>query len=98
MAKVAEKYAEFVIVTSDNPRTEEPLKIINDICVGFERINGSPNLIIEPERAKAIEFAINLAKSSDVILIAGKGHEDYQIIGKEKYFFSDFETARKILL
>lgn len=96
MASIAEKYSDFVIVTSDNPRTEDPMKIIADIKEGFTN-QASGAWMIEPDRQKAITFAINEAKSNDIILIAGKGHEDYQIIGKEKFYFSDYEIARKIL-
>lgn len=96
MAKVAEERSDLVIVTSDNPRTEDPNQIINDIVTGFSHSAPNPPRI-ESDRAKAIALAIELANPDDVVLIAGKGHEDYQIIGKEKFFFSDFETARKLL-
>jgi len=96
MAAVAEKYSDIIVVTSDNPRTEDPLKIINDIKVGFQGNHSRP-LIIEPDRQKAIAFALQEAQPNDVVLIAGKGHEDYQIIGKEKFYFSDYEVARKLL-
>lgn len=96
MASVAEKYSDFVFVTSDNPRTEDPMKIIADIKAGFSN-QTSKSWTLEPDRQKAIILAINEAKPNDIILIAGKGHEDYQIIGKEKFYFSDYEIARKIL-
>lgn len=96
MAKVADEKSNVVIVTSDNPRTEDPLQIINEILVGFQH-QDSNRLHVEPDRAKAIAQAIEMAQPDDVILIAGKGHEDYQIIGKEKFYFSDYETARKLL-
>lgn len=96
MAKVAESLADVVIVTSDNPRTEDSLQIIKDITVGFTK-PASNSQLTEPDRAKAIALAIETAEPQDVILIAGKGHEDYQIIGKEKFYFSDYETARKLL-
>jgi UDP-N-acetylmuramoyl-L-alanyl-D-glutamate--2,6-diaminopimelate ligase len=96
MAKVAEELADFVIVTSDNPRTEEPTDIINDVVAGFE--NGETQTIaIEPDRKKAIELAIKSAGKDDIVLIAGKGHEDYQIIGTQKSHFSDKEIARECL-
>jgi len=92
MARVAEELADFVIVTSDNPRTEEPNDIINDVVAGFE--NGKTQTIaIEPD----IELAIKSAGKNDIVLIAGKGHEDYQIIGTQKSHFSDKETARECL-
>lgn len=95
MAAVAEKLADVSIVTSDNPRTEDPQQILRDIIAGFS-LQAQP--IVEVDRSKAINLAIELAKPDDIILIAGKGHEDYQIIGKEKFYFSDYETARKLLL
>jgi len=92
MARIAEELADFVIVTSDNPRTEEPNDIINDVVAGFE--NGKTQTIaIEPDRKKAIELAIKSAGKNDIVLIAGKGHEDYQIIGTQKSHFSDKEIA-----
>ena len=96
MAKVAEELADFVIVTSDNPRTEEPTDIINDVVAGFE--DGDSEVItVEPDRKKAIELAIGTADKDDIVLIAGKGHEDYQIIGTQKSHFSDKEIAHECL-
>lgn len=92
MAAVAEQLADFVIVTSDNPRTERPGDIINEIVAGFEKPN-LQTLTVEPDRRKAIEAAIRTARKNDIVLIAGKGHEDYQIIGKQKFHFSDKEIA-----
>lgn len=94
MAKVAEQLADKVVATDDNPRTEDPQKIMADILAGFE--NRAAVQVIH-NRADAIRFAIENAKPQDVVLIAGKGHEDYQIIGKEKLHFSDQETARNYL-
>jgi len=92
MARVAEQLADFVIVTSDNPRTEEPAEIINDVVAGFE--NGDSKAItVEPDRKKAIELAIEAADKDDIVLIAGKGHETYQIIGTQKFDFSDKDIA-----
>jgi UDP-N-acetylmuramoyl-L-alanyl-D-glutamate--2,6-diaminopimelate ligase len=96
MAKVAEELADFVIVTSDNPRTEKPMDIINEIVAGFEK-NEAQKIVIEPDRKKAIELAIESAGKDDIVLIAGKGHEDYQIIGKQKFHLSDKETASESL-
>jgi UDP-N-acetylmuramoyl-L-alanyl-D-glutamate--2,6-diaminopimelate ligase len=93
MAVIAEKYSDTVIVTSDNPRSEDPMAIIADIMHGFH--NSKP--YIEADRRKAIALALHQARSGDVVLIAGKGHEDYQIIGKEKIHFSDLEVAKEIL-
>jgi UDP-N-acetylmuramoyl-L-alanyl-D-glutamate--2,6-diaminopimelate ligase len=96
MAGVAEQLADFVIVTSDNPRTEQPDDIISEIITGFKKPD-SQTIIIEPDRRKAIELAIRTAAESDVVLIAGKGHEDYQIIGTQKFDFSDSLIAQQCL-
>ncbi|MDW0494191.1 UDP-N-acetylmuramoyl-L-alanyl-D-glutamate--2,6-diaminopimelate ligase [Mannheimia haemolytica] len=92
MATIAEKLTDKVIATDDNPRTEDNQKIMADIVKGFSK----PQQIIH-NREEGIKTAIEQAKATDVILIAGKGHEDYQIIGTEKLHFSDQETARKYL-
>jgi UDP-N-acetylmuramoyl-L-alanyl-D-glutamate--2,6-diaminopimelate ligase len=96
MAKVAEELADYVIVTSDNPRTEKPTDIIDEITAGFEK-KETQTIAIEPDRKKAIEMAIDSAEKDDIVLIAGKGHEDYQIIGTQKFHFSDKETANDSL-
>jgi UDP-N-acetylmuramoyl-L-alanyl-D-glutamate--2,6-diaminopimelate ligase len=96
MAKVAEEMADVVIVTSDNPRTEQPEDIIRDIMAGFTEA-GRRRITVEADRKKAIDLALEGARDSDVILIAGKGHEDYQIIGKTKHHFSDREVAENWL-
>ena len=96
MARIAEELADCVIVTSDNPRTEEPKDIINDIVTGLENPN-SKTIEIEPDRKKAIELAIKSAGKDDIVLIAGKGHEDYQIIGTNKFHFSDKEITQEYL-
>ena len=96
MARVAEQLADFIIVTSDNPRTENPDDIISEIVTGFEYPD-SQTIVVEPDRKKAIEFAIKTAARNDMVLIAGKGHEDYQIIGTQKFDFSDKLIARQCL-
>ena len=96
MARVAEQLADFVIVTSDNPRTERPEDIINEIVAGFENLD-SPTTTIEPDRKKAIELAINATGKNDIILIAGKGHETHQIIGTRKFDFNDKIIAKECL-
>lgn len=95
MGEVAGRNSDLVIVTSDNPRTENPLEIISQIEVGLKRTN-CPYLII-PDRHEAIHRAIFKAKPGDVVLIAGKGHETYQIIGNEKFHFDDRQIAREAL-
>lgn len=94
MASIAEQYADNVIVTDDNPRTEDPDIIFADIMQGFKKPKNVQKMHI---RQYAIEQAISQADSKDVVLIAGKGHEDYQIIGTKKYHFSDQEVAKKFL-
>ncbi len=94
MARVTEELADSVIVTSDNPRTENADDIIRDVVAGFKRVDTK---IIEPDRRRAIELAINAAEKDDIVLIAGKGHEDYQIIGKQKFHFSDKEVAQEYI-
>ena len=74
MGKIASQYADFVIITSDNPRSEDPNEIINDILLGFD---GEKNFVIIPNRKTAIEFAISSHKSGDILLLAGQGHEKY---------------------
>ena len=96
MARVAEQLADFVIVTSDNPRTERPADIISEIVAGFKKPD-SQTVVIEPDRKKAIELAIKTAVKGDIVLIAGKGHETYQIIGKQKHDFSDKKIAEECL-
>ncbi|MHC4109955.1 MAG: UDP-N-acetylmuramoyl-L-alanyl-D-glutamate--2,6-diaminopimelate ligase [Planctomycetota bacterium] len=96
MARVAEQLADFIIVTSDNPRTERPDDIISEVVTGFENPD-SQTIMIEPDRKKAIEFTIKTAARDDIVLIAGKGHEDYQIIGTQKLDFSDKLIAQQCL-
>jgi UDP-N-acetylmuramoyl-L-alanyl-D-glutamate--2,6-diaminopimelate ligase len=96
MAKVVEKFADLAIVTSDNPRTENPNDIISQIVAGFKTPD-SPKIKIEPDRKKAIALAIDSAQKNDVVIIAGKGHENYQIIGKQKFPFSDQQIALDLL-
>jgi UDP-N-acetylmuramoyl-L-alanyl-D-glutamate--2,6-diaminopimelate ligase len=92
MGKIAAQLSAVTVVTSDNPRTEDPHLIINEIVTGIpaERRAASQ---IEVDRKKAIEYALSLAKKHDVVLIAGKGHEDYQIIGKIKKAFDDKQVV-----
>jgi UDP-N-acetylmuramoyl-L-alanyl-D-glutamate--2,6-diaminopimelate ligase len=97
MAAVAEKLSDHIIVTSDNPRTEDPRQIIEDILAGFSDSARQQKIYVEADRKKAIGLAISAAKRDDIILIAGKGHETYQIIGTTKTHFSDQETARELM-
>ena len=94
MAQIAKKGSEQLILTSDNPRDEEPLDILNDMKAGLTETELRTTLVIE-DRAAAIQTACTLAQANDVILIAGKGHEDYQIIKGVKHHFDDHEQVRK---
>ncbi len=96
MAKVASALADRVIVTSDNPRTEDPRAIIQEILTGFDSA-GREKVQVESDRRVAIALALTQAQAGDVVLLAGKGHEDYQIIGREKHHFDDAEVAREVL-
>lgn len=94
MGEIAEALCDCVYVTSDNPRTEDPQQIIADILAGVKRLK---SICVEPDRAKAIRRAIAVAKPCDVVVIAGKGHENYQIIGDRTVHFDDREEARLAL-
>lgn len=95
MGKVADKWADTIIVTSDNPRTEDPQTIIDQIASGITNKN---KLIIQIDRKEAIKKALEIAKEKDFIMIAGKGHEDYQIIGVNKSHFDDSEVVKELAL
>jgi UDP-N-acetylmuramoyl-L-alanyl-D-glutamate--2,6-diaminopimelate ligase len=94
MGKLAAELSDFSIVTSDNPRTEDPQAIIREILSGM---TGHSNFQVEPDRKRAIFSALSVAKPGDIVLIAGKGHEDYQIIGTTKIHFDDREIALEAL-
>ncbi|MDX1491225.1 MAG: UDP-N-acetylmuramoyl-L-alanyl-D-glutamate--2,6-diaminopimelate ligase [Pseudohongiellaceae bacterium] len=94
MAEVAEANADYLLVTDDNPRTESPDEIVKQIMLGFE---DASRVKVERDRAKAIAFAIEQAKSGDVVLIAGKGHETYQDVNGNRMAFSDVSQARVAL-
>lgn len=94
MGRVAQLHADNIILTNDNPRTEDPNIIINDIMDGFDDLS---SISIIPDRKKAIELAINKADKQDIILVAGKGHEDYQIIGEKKRRYSDRKVVSTLL-
>jgi UDP-N-acetylmuramoyl-L-alanyl-D-glutamate--2,6-diaminopimelate ligase len=96
MAKTAEKWADAVYVTSDNPRTENARSILEEIAGGFSP-EGMRKTVVEVDRRRAIEAILADAGPEDVVLIAGKGHENYQIIGTEKHHFDDVEEASRVL-
>jgi UDP-N-acetylmuramoyl-L-alanyl-D-glutamate--2,6-diaminopimelate ligase len=95
MGEAAGSLSDLVILTSDNPRTEDPLLIINDVVVGLQKVNAQYR--IEPDRDVALEMAIDEAKAGDIVLLAGKGHENYQILRDRTLAFDDREKARAIL-
>ena len=110
MGEAAGKYSDLAILTSDNPRTEDPLAILEEVEKGFsalplkqwhpdeiKRWRSKKGYLKVPDRREAIRTAIRLAQPSDMVLIAGKGHEDYQIIGKKRFPFDDRIEAQKAL-
>jgi UDP-N-acetylmuramoyl-L-alanyl-D-glutamate--2,6-diaminopimelate ligase len=94
MAKVSEEFADKIIVTSDNPRTENPDLIITDILDGFENLDSVKSIT---NRKEAIERAITEASENEIILIAGKGHENYQEVNGKRHHFDDREVALEFL-
>ncbi len=95
MGEVAGRLSDLTILSSDNPRSEDPLKIISDIVVGLQKTHGK--YIIEPDREKAIGLAMDEARAGDILLLAGKGHENYQILAHRTLEFDDREVARRAL-
>lgn len=96
MAQIAKRGSNQLILTSDNPRDEEPLAILQDMAAGLSEDELRHTLIIE-DRESAIRTACTLAQDRDVILIAGKGHEDYQIIKGVKHHFDDHEIVKQFI-
>ncbi len=92
MGQIADRLADIVVITSDNPRNEDPEKIIEEIVDGIPKFSRLRH-IVEPDRYRAIRLALEIAHPGDIVLVAGKGHEDYQIIGDRKYHFSDKEVV-----
>ena len=93
MGNIATQLSNQVIFTSDNPRDEDPLKIIDDIVKELDTFNYE----IEANRQKAIKKGIQMLEKGDILLILGKGHEDYQIISNKRYHFSDKEEVLKVI-
>jgi UDP-N-acetylmuramyl tripeptide synthase len=91
MGEISSKLADMIIVTDDNPRTEDPSIIRKQI------LKGCPKAVEIAKREEAISYAIHNMSKNDVVLIAGKGHENYQIIGSKKRYFSDREEVRKCI-
>lgn len=96
MGRIAREAADLAIVTSDNPRFEDPAKIIDDVVAGMRDAPGGEFEIV-PERERAIERAIAFARPGDVVVIAGKGHEAYQLVREERLPFSDVDVARNAI-
>jgi UDP-N-acetylmuramoyl-L-alanyl-D-glutamate--2,6-diaminopimelate ligase len=96
MGMAAAELSDFVVLTSDNPRSEDPLAIMNDAMVGLRRFD--TRHVAEPDRGRAIQLAIQEAQPGDVVLLAGKGHETYQVLKDRTIHFDDRETAREVLL
>ncbi len=115
MARVAERLADVIYLTSDNPRTEDPQTILDEIILGLpadvelsgasrksapsrrRSLGAGKSAIVEVDRRRAIERILADAQEGDVVLLAGKGHENYQIIGEEKRHFDDVEEAQRVL-
>jgi UDP-N-acetylmuramoyl-L-alanyl-D-glutamate--2,6-diaminopimelate ligase len=95
MGAAAGELSDYVVLTSDNPRSEDPIAIMNDALVGLRRTD-TPH-VAEPDRGKAVRVAIQQALPGDVVLLAGKGHETYQIIGDAAILFDDRQVAREAL-
>jgi UDP-N-acetylmuramoyl-L-alanyl-D-glutamate--2,6-diaminopimelate ligase len=97
MGEAAALGSDFVVLTSDNPRSEDPLRIIHDALAGLRKARAGAEFTIEPDRKRAIQLACSLAKPDDIVLIAGKGHEKVQITAKGSQPFDDVEVARAAL-
>jgi UDP-N-acetylmuramoyl-L-alanyl-D-glutamate--2,6-diaminopimelate ligase len=100
MGRAAVEHSDVVVLTSDNPRTEDPMGILREVEVGVREALQRRTQVeyhLVPDRREAIATAVRLAKSGDIVLIAGKGHEDYQIIGTKKFHFDDREVAREAI-
>jgi UDP-N-acetylmuramoyl-L-alanyl-D-glutamate--2,6-diaminopimelate ligase len=96
MGEVTGRLSDLTILSNDNPRQEDPLKIISDIIVGVQKTSGK--YVIEPDRVKAIGLAMDEARAGDIVLLAGKGHENYQILADRTLEFDDREKARAALI
>jgi UDP-N-acetylmuramoyl-L-alanyl-D-glutamate--2,6-diaminopimelate ligase len=97
MGEISGRLADYTVITSDNPRTEDPARIVKQVEEGMQQAGRSrpADYEVEQSRRAAIELAVSIAEPGDAIVIAGKGHEDYQIIGEEKIHFDDREEVRK---
>ncbi len=93
-ASIAEQFADQVIMTDDNPRSEDPATIVEDMKKGLKQPDNAHTL---HSRYEAIEFTLKHASENDIILLAGKGHEDYQVMANETIHYSDRESAQQLL-
>ncbi len=96
MGAIAARLSDVAVVTSDNPRSESPEAIIEEICGGIPA-DSAAEVVVEPDRARAIDTAMRLARAEDAVIIAGKGHENYQLLGDRRIHFDDREMARQAL-
>lgn len=94
MGAIAEQFADVVVITNDNPRGEEPAAIVGDILSGL--LDAGRARVI-PGRAQAVTNTVMQAQQGDIVLVAGKGHEDYQIIGHQRFDYSDRDTVARLL-
>ena len=95
MGKIAQELSDKIVITSDNPRSEDPQQIITDILSGLKLINPK-TVFVEPDRASAIKMLKTLAQDKDVVIVAGKGHEDYQILKDRTIHFDDREEVARV--
>src|SRR5262249_50987058 len=97
MGEIAARLADRVVLTSDNPRSENPQHILDQIAAGIDSMH-TADVVVEIDRAAAIGLAIRHAQAGDMVLLAGKGHEDYQLIGREIRPFNDVMVARAAMM
>jgi UDP-N-acetylmuramoyl-L-alanyl-D-glutamate--2,6-diaminopimelate ligase len=98
MGEIAARLADRAWVTSDNPRSERPQAIVDEVVAGVRRVPGAEErYVAEPDRKLAISGALAWAQAGDTVMIAGKGHETYQIIGEKKLHFDDREKAKEVI-
>jgi len=97
MGAIAERLSDKIVITSDNPRSEDPQQIITDVLSGLKSIN-TQKVFVEADRRKAIELLKTISTKEDVVVIAGKGHENYQILKDKTIHFDDREEAKRIFL
>ena len=95
MGEISGNIADFTVITSDNPRTEEPSEIVKEIEDGMKKTKGKYITIVD--RIEAIKYAIDMANKNDIIVLAGKGHETYQEINGKKYPFDEREIIKKLM-